>query len=200
MWNYCMLRDIKWFNPMHFHANPTFVQKKTMTIKTSLCFLKMWLSIWLMKDYKDELLKQTISIKTQWTLFSFFLWIHQSPKQKNLKIGHLTYQMAIGFYSIKAEVTFQRILIFDETLWKCFTTLRQQDTQGNLGHLTQCNNTFGGLAFEHLSKTMFEAVASVNNSKLTELPQNRPTFLPRGRNRHGRSLTVQWILSLIFQE
>ena len=200
MWNYCILQDIKWFNPTHFHADPTSVRKRTMTTKTSLCFPKMCLSIWLMKDYKGELLKRMILIKMRWTLFNFFLWIHQFPKRKNLKIRHLTYQTVIGFYSIKAKVTFQRTLIFDETLWKCFMTPRRQDTQGNLGHLMQCNNTFGGLAFEHLSKTMFKAVASVNSLKLTGLLQNQLTFLPRGQNRCSRLLIVQWILSLTFQE
>ena len=38
------------------------------------------------------------------------------PKMKELENWTLTYRTVIGFYSTKAKVTFQKILIFDETL------------------------------------------------------------------------------------
>ena len=51
------------------------------------------------------------------------------------------------FYSTKGRITSPKILIYDENWWNHFMIMKQQDTQGKLGHAMQYDSTIGGLDF-----------------------------------------------------
>jgi hypothetical protein len=66
------------------------------------------------------------------------------------KTGRLKKLMDKKRYSSKGRITYQKIWNFDETLWKCTTIMKQQDTQVNWRLTTELGKTTGGQDYKHL--------------------------------------------------
>ena len=65
-------------------------------------------------------------------------------------IGQLKPKMDETFYSTKGRITSPKIQIYNENWWNHFMIMKQQDTQGKLGHTMQYDSTIGGLDFAYL--------------------------------------------------
>ena len=80
------------------------------------------------------------------------LLLEQGPTSMTMGLDDWTIETQNGrnilFYKGKNYIP--KIRIYDENWWNHFMIMKQQDTQGKLGHTMQYNSTIGGLDFTHL--------------------------------------------------
>ena len=61
-------------------------------------------------------------------------------------------------YSSKVKITFQRMEPYNETLQKCFMTMKQQDILENWKRTTPLDNITGGRVYVPLLRTTYKGV------------------------------------------